>query len=203
MLEIIMPSKNFIIHVTKNTSQKASDKVQEIAYLAHLKKFGQPLSYRLEQRNNENFLIPNHIINSDLSDLKRPDNETYIFVIIKGVNGAPELKIGHGSHYHLANKANTVLAAGEISFSNNQIMKINNQSGSYHVDIMNTQPDKQEEYLSYIKETLGKVNLPIDKFQDFQKSKIISHYNIFVNKKIIIGFATASLAAAMMTYSLT
>jgi hypothetical protein len=62
-------------------------------------------------------------------------NGSFIFVIVRDdVKNILRLRIGRGSHYYLSDKAEGVIAAGNIVFEGGIILTIDDGSGSYHLD---------------------------------------------------------------------
>jgi hypothetical protein len=128
-------------------------------------------------------LIPNHrCLNKDKVNEIAPKNANYIFVILQDKKtNQLQLRIGEGSHYLVANKAEKVVTAGTLLFKDRKLIKITNQSGAYHVDMEELSQAEQDKCYQSLTRALEHVNLPTDKLVLFKKEKIeesVSTYNL-------------------------
>ena len=88
----------------------------------------------------------------------------YAFVIQE--TNQLEMTLGLCSHFWLSGKATQVRAAGEIHYSKGIIIKITDQSGSYHLSLSDpAYAQKRQAAL----EAMQNCGLPMNKFQSFQE----------------------------------
>lgn len=124
----------------------------------------QPLHYQLACEDLNTFsLKPDR---GSINPITKPTN-SFIFVILADADGNPCLRIGNGSHFYLSSKAESVFAAGEITFKKGAVCNISDQSGCYHVDFSSEHCPfiSKTDYLRYFTHTLAAVNLPTDCFK--------------------------------------
>jgi hypothetical protein len=184
--------KNHYVTIELNTamSEKAKSDFQEKAYQIQVDKYGEAISYQLSITDHDGYeLVPNHKPLSGCQDhalpaAKKPGNGKFTYVIIPDKNGKPVLRIGSGGHYFLANKAPFVFAAGDITFKDNQISEINNQSGAYHLkDFDQLSIHKQQCYYQSLENVMNEVKLPFVHFKKFEMQSITSEKSI---EKVVI-----------------
>lgn len=94
-----------------------------------------------------------------------PHNGTYSFIIQK-TNQGFELYLGQNSHYFIAQKALSVIAAGDIYFSQGFIRKITDQSGCYHLKAHDPAYEQKRRQALAAMQDCG---LPMTQFQSFQE----------------------------------
>jgi len=99
----------------------------------------------------------------------------YPFVILETKQGL-DLRIGLGGHYHTADKAESVLAAGDLHFTPDGLRggflsKVTDQSGTYHKRSSDTLKEQRHQYDCSIN-AMRAVGLPVDdenRFCPFQE----------------------------------
>lgn len=86
-----------------------------------------------------NFKIAEVIKSQKITKIIPNIDESYTFVIVINEAGKPELRLqNNGAHFYLADRAESVLAAGEITFEEGplrirKIKSISDSSGAYHI----------------------------------------------------------------------
>ena len=157
-------------------TQSATDPFLNKIYANDIQLYGEARSYGLRtDREGNCTLIPNHRrLNHGTVNEISPKNANYIFVIILDTKTQQlQLRIGEGSHYLTANKAEKVVAAGTLLFKDRKLVKMTNQSGAYHVAMEKLSVTEQDKLYKSLTRALEYVNLPTDKLVLFEKEKTV------------------------------
>lgn len=152
------------IELNPETPFALQNTLQEKIYLQQLEIHGQPITYQLkksdDQQNGQYYLLASTgeiIQGADILGV-------YAFVILE-IDNRLELRLGNTNHLFVANRANTVIAAGDIYFSKDgKIVKITDQSGGYKVAM--NDPNAQQKRQS-ARMAMQVVGLPMEQFQPF------------------------------------
>jgi len=156
-----------------NSSAKDDISLKNL-YDDSIKRFGEPRTFQLHQHPDGTCSLQNWHGRSQnkqdpLPSLSPPQHNTRLpFVIQIDASQNKILRIGENKHYYAANKASSVLAAGDIYFSqDNKIHFFNDKSGAYCL------PEDgfyiERKIATFM--ALMKVGLPMDKFRFFRPSQ--------------------------------
>jgi hypothetical protein len=152
------------IELNPETPLALQNTLQEKIYLQQLEAHGHPITYQLKKSNDPK--NDRYYLQSSTGEIIEGSNilGVYAFVILK-IENRLELRLGNTNHIFVADRANTVIAAGDIYFAENgKIIKITDQSGGYKVPL--TDPHIQKKHKS-ARLAMQIVGLPMELFQPF------------------------------------
>lgn len=158
------------IPYNKIRSDSAKNKVLKATYEREMARYYAPRTYSLVWQENGEVKLKSNIDSREIY----PNDKDFIFVVLWDDKAKkPVLKIATGCHFFAANKAEHVLAAGNIYFKKNRIVKVTPQSGGYGVDtdeIINGKKITFNEFAAYdlsVREVLKAVGL-LNRYKPFK-----------------------------------
>lgn len=175
----------YLVKADPNKSDKAQSPFLLAKYAKEVTKFGGAISYNLViSPQGHCSLVPRrHPLNESdktLETIVPRAGEMYDYVIKEGKDGKPELIVGKGGHWFIADKAPTVYAAGSMRFIKRESKSDNAaeagtylelydaEAGTYNVNFSGLAREERIEYKVSLNKVFEAVGLPTDKY-DYQR----------------------------------
>lgn len=170
--------------------------IHEAIYERYKKQYGQPETFRLCQNSNGTCYFKGY---HDGKIKPVPSTEKPISYVIQKdpQTGKKILRLGTSKHYYIADKATSVIAAGDVIFEHMKIKYLNDQSGSYCIE--STDPLKKEKREAVLS-ALQEVGFPMECFSEYTPNttfKRLSPLHTDAKRPPITVSATATAAAGI------